>query len=190
MPRFNDLLALVFLDEGVGLPGNPTGYANIPGDGGGETNWGISQRAWDMIRVRPKYAKYPRWTRDITRQQAEWIYNAEYYVPVHGDYVPVGVAYVLFDAAVNQGQRTAVQILQRAINVNDDGQWGPKTNAALTLAQLDLPVLIEELCWQRLMQYAKSSRLKGEKSRFPWFTVQVWVPRLSRVRREALRMGV
>jgi len=189
MPRFTDLMNLVFIDEGVGLPGNPSGYANIPGDGGGETNWGISQRAWSTMRDKPKYNAYPRYVRDFTRQHAEWVYNAEYWVPIKGDYVPTGVAYVLFDSSVNQGSGTAIQILQRAVGVPDDAAWGPKTQTALNSKLRDVPKLIDELCFQRVLEYAKDSRNKGESSRFPWFTVQVWIPRLNRVRKAALKMN-
>ncbi|SRR6266576_3755227 len=189
MARFDDLLSIVLGNEGVGLAHNPSGLANIPGDPGGATNWGISQRAWEQLYHKLPYAGFPSSVRDLIKDQAKVVYQNEYYILVHGDMLPVGVALVLFDSAVNQGVGTAIRILQRALGVVDDGIWGSKTEGALRLACRDVPKLIEDVCWHRLLEYDHDTRERGEQSRFPWFLASLWIPRLVKVRNLALQMG-
>lgn len=188
MAKFDDLLKLVLRNEGVGLPGNPTGLAHIKGDMGGWTQWGISQRSWSDLVLKPGYSGFPLEVQGLSKDQAAQIYLQEYYNPVRPDELPPGVAYVIFDASVNQGPKTARQVLQRAIGVEDDGVWGTKTQAALRLAVRNIPRLIEECCWQRLREYTKDSKAAGEESRNSWFLTILWVPRLLKVRLEALQM--
>lgn len=189
MARFDDLLDLVMKAEGAGQSHNPTGYADITGDPGGVTNWGISQRAWLGMKFKLPYAGFPDTVKNFRREHAVTVYQNEYYLPVHGDSLPKGVAYVVFDAAVNQGPRTAVQILQRALGVLDDGIWGSKTEGAVRLAARDVPKLVEDCCWQRLLEYAKDAKNMGKATEFPWFLVTLWTPRLVAVRNMALRLG-
>jgi lysozyme family protein len=102
------------------LIGHEGGYVNDPKDPGGETNWGISKRAYPQLDIRA-----------LTRDDARRIYRADFWDRVHGDEMYDGVAFQTFDFAVNSGIETAVRYLQRACGVADDGHWGPVSRAAV-----------------------------------------------------------
>ena len=95
------------------------GYVNDPTDPGGETNWGISKRSYPAVNI----AK-------LTREDAAAIYRRDFWQRIKADKLPDGVAYQLFDFAVNSGIDTSVRYLQRALCVADDGHWGPVSQAA------------------------------------------------------------
>lgn len=178
MSNFDRLLPFILSHEGVGVT-NPTGLVDIPGDPGGLTNWGISQKAYSRILMKAGYGDFPQSVRDLTREQAEAIYKNEYYLTVF-DELPPAAALVTFDCEVNQG--LGIKILQRAIGVLDDGKWGPVSETALRVALRDVPKLVEELLWQRLAEYDRDAK---PSMTFQSFLAKFWVPRLIRCRQEA-----
>lgn len=95
------------------------GYVNNPADPGGETNWGISKRAYPNVDIKA-----------LTRDGAKAIYKRDFWDRVDGDKLYDGVAFQLFDFAVNSGIETAVRYLQRSVGAADDGHWGPTSTAA------------------------------------------------------------
>ena len=95
-------------------------YVNNPFDPGGETNWGISKRAYPQLDIKA-----------LTRDHAKTIYLEDFWQRLDGDHLPDGIAYQLFDFAVNSGIETAIRKLQAAVRVADDGHWGPVSQAAL-----------------------------------------------------------
>lgn len=108
------------------------GYANLPGDSGGETNHGISD-ARDGVRdglIRLVDGSHVP-VRSLTKQQADAIYRAEYFDRIKGDQLPACVAVATFDYAVNSGIAGASKALQRACGAVPDGAIGPATLAAL-----------------------------------------------------------
>lgn len=96
------------------------GYVWDPRDPGGETRWGISKRAYPHVDIR-----------NLTRDQARQIYYRDYWQRARCDQLPPGVAFDVFDAAVNSGIGQAIRWLQRAVGVADDGIVGPLTIAAV-----------------------------------------------------------
>lgn len=96
------------------LIGHEGGYVNDPNDPGGETNWGISKRSYPNVNIKT-----------LTRDQAKEIYRRDFWQRIHGDKLYDGVAFQVFDFAVNSGIETAIRALQRAIGVADDGHFGP-----------------------------------------------------------------
>lgn len=110
-PAFIRAVDLVLKHEG--------GLVDHPADPGGLTNFGISQRAYPDLDIRR-----------LTRQQAMEIYHRDYWLPIRCDELPEPVAVVLFDMAVNMGRDRAVRLLQRALNIPQDGLIGPRTIAA------------------------------------------------------------
>lgn len=96
------------------------GYVNNPSDPGGETQWGISKRAYPHLDIK-----------NLTRDAAIQIYRRDYWDRAQCDKLPPTLAYLLFDCAVNSGIGQATRFLQRAIGVADDGQIGPLTIAAV-----------------------------------------------------------
>lgn len=110
------------------LMGHEGGYVNDPNDPGGETQWGISKRSYPGLNIKT-----------LTRDQAKEIYRSDFWNRVHADLLPDGVAFQLFDYAVNSGVETAVRHLQRAVGVADDGVWGPMSRmAAGAMSESDL----------------------------------------------------
>ncbi|AVU02496.1 hypothetical protein EBA05_08590 [Xanthomonas oryzae pv. oryzae] len=136
MSQFDSLIGRVLSHEG--------GYVNDPRDPGGETQWGISKRAYPELNIRA-----------LTRDQAIEIYRRDYWARVQGDKLPAAVAFQVLDAAVNHGVGTATRWLQRAVGVADDGVIGPSTLAAIVaVPAADLVLLFNA---ERLEFYAKLS---------------------------------
>lgn len=101
------------------LLGHEGRYVNDPADPGGETNWGISKRSYPNLDIK-----------NLTRDNAQVIYRADFWDRIHAADLPDSVAFQTFDFAVNSGIVTAVRYLQRALDVADDGHWGPISKAA------------------------------------------------------------
>jgi len=100
-------------------PGNWT-FGRV---GAGElrgTKWGISANAYPTLDIK-----------NLSVEQAAHLYEIDYLDPLKADRYSDGVAFQLFDFAVNSGIQTATRRLQRALGVADDGVIGPITQAAL-----------------------------------------------------------
>lgn len=97
-------------------------YVNDPDDPGGETNWGISKRSYPHLDVK-----------NLAREKAVQIYWEDFWVPLQADDIPDGVAYQLLDFAINSGIRQAIKAYQRALGVDDDGNFGPKSQFASSI---------------------------------------------------------
>lgn len=106
--NFDKALAFVFRDEG--------GLANLKGDPGGLTKYGISQAAYPHLDIK-----------NLTLAQATEIYRRDYWDHCHCDDLPAGLDIFVLEAAVNQGAGAAVSLLQAAAGVEQDGVIGPAT---------------------------------------------------------------
>ena len=81
---FNKAIPFVMRWEG--------GYVNHPSDPGGETNFGISKRAFPLLNIK-----------ELTEKDAHGIYYFNYWRPLNLDDLPFDLACSMFDAAVNCG---------------------------------------------------------------------------------------
>lgn len=133
------------------LIGHEGGYVNNPADPGGETNWGISKRSYPDVDIR-----------NLTRDQAKEIYRRDFWDRIHGVSLPPGVAFQVFDFAVNSGISTAIRYLQKAAGVADDGYWGPVTQQAVAaMSETDLIMRLNALrldYMTRLSNWPNASR--------------------------------
>jgi lysozyme family protein len=121
-----------FNDAFTRLLGTEGGYVDNPADPGGETNWGISKRSYPNVDIKA-----------LTIDAARAIYLTDFWNRIKADQLPDGVAFQLFDFAVNSGIETAVRYLQRAVGVADDGHWGPMSQAAAdATSESDMIMLI------------------------------------------------
>ena len=166
--NFERALKLVLLHEG--------GYSDHPADPGGATNLGVTIGTLSQVLGRPATKAE---VRALTREAVAPIYRANYWNAVHGDLLPAGVDYAVFDFAVNSGRGRAIPSLQRAIGVADDGLIGPITlaNAAA------MPVLqtIERICADRMTFLRRLTT---------WKTFgKGWTARVEGVSAEALAMA-
>ena len=138
MDRFERAFALLAVHEG--------GYSNHPDDPGGATNRGVTQRTYDSYRAR--HGRIRCDVRQITDGEVAEIYRGQYWDAIRGDDLPAGVAYCVFDAAVNSGPGRALRWLQAEIGATVDGVIG---NETLGLAARRDPVrLIDGYCARRL----------------------------------------
>ncbi|MBS0227653.1 MAG: glycoside hydrolase family 108 protein [Proteobacteria bacterium] len=96
------------------------GYVDDSRDPGLETKFGISKRAYPQLDIKA-----------LTLADAKVIYRRDYWQRCRCDELPEGVAFDMFDAAVNSGPGQAIRWLQRAVGVADDGVLGPLTLAAV-----------------------------------------------------------
>lgn len=116
--NFMNALSIILKHEG--------GYVNNPLDKGGETNMGISAKAFPYLDIK-----------NLTFQDVADIYLQSYWKPSQCQYFAYPVALVVFDAAVNSGVTKASKWLQKAANaiavkrglspIIVDGFIGPRT---------------------------------------------------------------
>ena len=134
MARFDVCVEFVLEKEG--------GYVNDPQDPGGETNFGISKRAYPKLNIK-----------NLTRAGAIDLYRFDYWQEAKCGYMPKGVDLLVFDTAVNRGPLRARKRLQQALRVKVDGIIGSKTLHALQFKNtFDL---IDEFTSQRMVAYAR-----------------------------------
>ena len=88
-------------------------------DPGGETKWGISKRSYPHLDIKK-----------LTRDDAKAIYLKDFWFKISAGKLPNSVSFQLFDFAVNSGIGTAIRYFQRALNVADDGYFGPISQLA------------------------------------------------------------
>ena len=90
------------------------------------TKWGISAMSYPHLDIEA-----------LTQQEAKEIYYNDFWLRVGGDDLPAAIVFQLFDAAINHGVGNAIRMLQRAVDVADDGQYGPVTESAVMMRMVD-----------------------------------------------------
>lgn len=156
------------------------GYVNDPHDRGGETNLGVTKKAWSA------YLK--REIRDgemaaLTKEQVEPFYKVMYWDVVKGDQLPDGVDYLVFDFAVNAGPGRAAKFLQQAVGATPDGAIGPATLAAV--AQFTPDELIERYSNLKESFYRVLVEHDPTQQRF----INGWLNRVAAVKAHANEMA-
>lgn len=121
MTAFEKALSITLRFEG--------GYVNNPLDHGGETNKGITAQVYDDYRIKNHLPI--RSVKLIGDDEVAAIYLQGYWHMASCDKMPSTLAILVFDFAVNSGPHKAIQVLQRLLNISDDGVVGPKTLAAI-----------------------------------------------------------
>jgi lysozyme family protein len=157
------------------------GKVDDPRDNGGRTNQGITQRvytAWRAAHNKPKRDVYL-----IEPSERNAIYRAQYWEAIDGDNLPLGLDYMMFDAAVLSGPVQAIKWLQRALQPTYqglvDGQMGTATKQALRICSA--PRIIDGVMERRLAFF---KQLKD----WPAFG-KGWTRRLTSVHAGALDMA-
>ena len=119
---------------------NEGGWADHPADPGGATMKGITIGTYRQWKSNPNITKEQ--LRAISDAEVYDIYRQQYWNKIDGDYLPSGVDYAVFDAAVNMGVGRAAKLIQEAVGVTADGVLGPKSLSAIQKA--DPKELIEK----------------------------------------------
>ena len=149
---FESIVQVVLKHEG--------GYVNDPDDSGGETNFGISKRAFPDLDIK-----------NLTKEDAVKIYHDKYWKPSRVEMLPERLWATYFDMAVNMGKKRACEILQKAcnhkrnVNIKVDGRLG--RNTAASAKKLEP----ERLQSFRVKYYADliNRKPKLEKYWFGWY---------------------
>ncbi len=122
------------------------GYVNNPKDPGGETSYGISQRAYPDLNIEA-----------LTRMDAIRIYKRDYWDACHCGELPENIRLLVFDCAVNQGVGFAIQALQKILGLGQDGIVGPKTIMVLNTLNRDIRT---DYAVARMERYVDNNRFE------------------------------
>lgn len=156
--EFDKCLKHVFDNEG--------GLANVAGDAGGLTKYGVTQRTLSNWLGRPAQDKE---VVNLKMSTAGDIYHKNYWQKSRAGKIPVALRMTYFDMCVNHGQGNAVKILQRAINrtgrggipkVDVDGLIGK--NTIRSASGVDIDVLRSE----RMLFFANIVKNKPNQMKF------------------------
>jgi lysozyme family protein len=152
------------------------GLVNNPKDPGGLTNKGVTQATYNSWRARQR--QRPQSVALISAEEVAAIYKGDYWDRVDGDELPAGVDFCMFDASINSGVGGATEWAQAVLGLPTDGDFGPKTRAAI-LAE-DPEVFVKDFC---------SRRLGTLKRLNTWGTFgNGWSARIANVQRTSLAM--
>jgi lysozyme family protein len=160
---FQKAVALVLANEGGLLTAEK---AKAIGDPGGETFCGITQSTLDRLKIRwPEHFGRSdlRRPRDMTAHEVMLAYRLEYW-PAAKKFArrpPLAVAFM--DACVQHGEGKATKLLQSVVGAEQDGAWGPKSQAGLTgasrgVTSLQIALAMVEKRRRFLMLWAKMKR--------------------------------
>lgn len=135
LERFNLCLHRILASEG--------GYVDDPQDPGGATNLGVTlatARAYKLDLDHDGDVDKAD-VKALNASTVAPVYHRGYWLASSAEACPVGLDYMVFDCAVNQGVGRAVKWLQTVAGVSADGMVGPATLAAV--ARLDAANAIE-----------------------------------------------
>lgn len=104
------------------------GYVDHPKDPGGATNLGITIPTLSNFRGKTVTKED---IKNLTRDEAAKIYKKNYWDQCKCDSLPLPVAALVFDCAVNSGNFRSVSLLQAAVGVYADGKIGDITISAV-----------------------------------------------------------
>ena len=129
LKTFDEIIEQVLEHEG--------GYVNDPTDSGGETNFGISKRAYPDEDIK-----------GLTVERAKELYKRDYWDRFRVSQLPERIRHIYVDMCINMGGGRATKILQEACNsknsykIDVDGGIGKDTiKAAANVEDFRLRVL-------------------------------------------------
>lgn len=117
------------------------GLSNDVHDKGGRTFQGITQK--EFTHWLAAEGKSDRDVTEMAPEERYAIYHNDYWYPVHGDDLPLGIDLMAYDASVNSGPYVGRVLLQRSLmGPKVDGIIGPKTMAAIKMSDPRLVVVM------------------------------------------------
>jgi lysozyme family protein len=170
MSNFEEALRFVLRAEG--------GVVNDEDDRGGLTAYGVTQATYNDYRLkRGLPVRRVAW---IRMEEVRDLYRLMYWMPAGCEELPLRLATVHFDWAVNHGVAGAIRTLQGLLGVPADGKLGPKTRNALratTAVPGMLDLLVSRYIIMREATYRQLAR-KASQGKF----LEGWLNRLARLR--------
>lgn len=155
------------------------GYSNDPLDPGGETNLGVTKKAWAAYLGRPvKDGEMAALTAPIVKP----FYKSQYWDKLRGDDLPYGLDYLAFDFAVNAGVHQSALFLQRGVGAKADGIIGKDT--LYRIAQANSRLLILGFTNQKELFYREIAQQKPSQVKF----LKGWLIRASTAEAKAMTM--
>ena len=145
--QFGHCLDIVLRHEG--------GFVDHPQDPGGATNLGITLKTLSAWRKAQCTADD---VRNLTREEAQEIYRANYWNALNCDSLPPGVDLVAFDFGVNAGVGRAARLLQEVVHVEQDGEVGAITVGAVQRIN-DPAFIIQKFTEGRMKHYKSLSKM-------------------------------
>lgn len=140
------------------------GEANLMGDPGGHTKYGIIQRTLDAIRG--VIAGLPASVGDLTPDQATFIYRQVQWVHIRGNDLDPALAVLMLNAAVNMGEPRAIMLLQQAVGMDaPTGFLGSATLAAVERwksSYMPEQTLAQEFAARMAQRYAQLNASEGQ----------------------------
>jgi lysozyme family protein len=165
---YNNALAFVLRWEG--------GFVNDPNDHGGRTMKGVTQRVYDASRA--SQGQPAADVAKISDAEVSAIYADNYWKKSLCNVLQSHIDLVQFDTAVNMGPNRAVKMLQQAVGVAADGDFGPATQQACTACSP--PDAVARYCSIREALYRRFAQAPGQ-DRF----LAGWLNRLNDLRTAA-----
>lgn len=170
-------------------------WSNDPDDRGGATKFGISLRYLKNLPDRDKDGFTDgdlnrdgvvdiNDVRYCTLDHAYAIYRDGFWRPMKCDQLPTGADLVIFCAAVNHGVDGATRLVQEALGLNVDGDFGPVTTRAVRTTPL--ATFFPDFLSHRARFYADIVR--ADSSQAKW--LRGWFRRLFLVQAQALLANV
>ena len=119
------------------------GLIDHPSDPGGFTNMGITIESLQDYYDRKGINKTAN-RKDIINMDtatAESIYKYGYWIPAHCVRLPNPLAVLMFDGAINTGVEQVTYDLQQALDIKQDGIFGPQTEKNAKEQYVSSPVI-------------------------------------------------
>ncbi len=134
--------------------GHEGGYTDDPNDRGNWTSGKVGEGELKGTKFGISAMSYPNLDiKNLTLDEAQTIYFNDFWVKNGIDQLPKAMQYQMFDASINHGFRNATKMLQRAVDVADDGIIGKNTMKAVgQYDQLNLVLLFNN---ERLKFYTE-----------------------------------
>lgn len=156
------------------------GYANVAGDAGGETIFGIARamhpnlKLWEHLdnykkALEPfdksKYKELEKLCKGNVqfKEEMDRFYKKEFWDKIKGDEIQnQDAANAIYDFAVNSGVKRAVEYAQKTLNLMVDGIMGEQTLSAINNAGADF---VNHYCDNRA-EFFKTIAQKGQNAKF------------------------
>ena len=157
MAEFADFIEPLIEKEG--------GYrlVEVPGDRGGRTYAGISERSnpdWRGWALIGHGASAQELVRAVQEQ-----YRSDYWAPLQAEEIQSDdIVEAMFSCAVLSGPRTAVKLAQACLDLTPDGIMGPDTLAALNGCDRDL--FEARFALARINRYREICNRRRDQSKF------------------------
>lgn len=133
----------IAFEEVIGLEG---GYNHNIHDPGGETKYGIAKKYHPNEDIK-----------SLSLVRAKEIYKDEYWDKVEGDKLIYPLNLYVFSCAVNMGIYKAITLLQKALNVTQDGIIGKNTlesSKNITDEELEMYFVYQALEYGKLANFS------------------------------------